>query len=394
MSMHIYGYHICSNLILAIVMAATSIFYSEAADIAVPDSLMRVDSVKSRQISSGQIRRQDSPNWWWNRLKANSLQLNDTTVDYPKFLGFCVKVYNWGDKFFNSYDPEYVQGTGKRWKASVKTDNWADSYAFKFHKDHTMRLMSDIYCNAGVYLQYMAVSVGYSIDLSNVIGNKPMSHKKFEASFTCSLFSIDFNYAENTGGSYIRKYGDFNNGRLFKLPFPGVSMYSMSVDAYYFFNHKRYSQGAAYSFAKLQKRSTGSFILGFDYHRQNITFDMMTMPDPLKAITTIPLDTYRVHYNSYSLIFGYGYNLVFARRWIFNATTMPLMGISRCYDDSLEGKRNIISLGLKFRTSLTWNIGNYFLGLSFKLDGHSYLSPNHHFFNAIENLAGSVGVRF
>ena len=45
-----------------------------------------------------------------------------------------------------------------------------------------MRLMGDIYCNLGAYLQYMAVSVGYSLDMSNIIGNKPILHKKMGTS--------------------------------------------------------------------------------------------------------------------------------------------------------------------------------------------------------------------
>ena len=49
---------------------------------------------------------------WWNLLKKGQLNLADTTVIYPRFLGFCVNVYNWADKTFNSYDTDYVTGTG------------------------------------------------------------------------------------------------------------------------------------------------------------------------------------------------------------------------------------------------------------------------------------------
>ena len=64
--------------------------------------------------------RKESPDWWWNRLKGRNLDMKDSTVIYPRFLGFCVKVYNWADRTFNSYDTTYVAGTGKRWKAVLR----------------------------------------------------------------------------------------------------------------------------------------------------------------------------------------------------------------------------------------------------------------------------------
>lgn len=67
--------------------------------------------------------------WWWDLAKKGNLNLQDTSVVYPKFIKFCVDMYNWGDRFFNSYDPEYVVGTGKRWKVRILNDNWVDSYS-------------------------------------------------------------------------------------------------------------------------------------------------------------------------------------------------------------------------------------------------------------------------
>ena len=72
------------------------------------------------------VSRSDNPNWWWNRLRHGTLQMNDTSVIYPRFLGFCVNVYNWADRAFNYYDPDYVQGTGRRWKARLVNENWLD----------------------------------------------------------------------------------------------------------------------------------------------------------------------------------------------------------------------------------------------------------------------------
>lgn len=79
---------------------------------------------------------------WFRQLADTHFNFKDTTICYPKFVGFLVNVYNWGDEFFNGTDPEYVQGTGRRWKVLLKNDNWLDSYLMDF--DHmNMRMMSD-----------------------------------------------------------------------------------------------------------------------------------------------------------------------------------------------------------------------------------------------------------
>ena len=54
----------------------------------------------------------------------------------------------------------------------------------------------------------------------------------------------------------------------------------------------------------------------------------------------------------------------------------------------------MLSLGVKGRTSLTWNINDIFMGLQAQIDGSWYRSTDYSLFSSIENLAVSVGVRF
>lgn len=359
------------------------------------DTLTASSGIKNPQTADTvYAKRSDNPDWWWNRLRSHTLEMKDTTVIYPKFMGFCVKVYNWADKTFNSYDTTYVKGTGKRWKAVLRNDNWADSYAFNFRHDMPMRLMGDVYCNLGAYLQYMAVSIGYSLDMSNLIGHKPMLHKKMGFGFSCALFTAEVYYTENTGGSYLRSFGKFNDGKLIKERFPGVFMRTYGIDAYYFLNHKRYSQGAAYSFSKYQVKSAGSFIVGFTYGNRNISLDFSSLPEHLLKYLTIPVEKYQFHYNNYCIMAGYGYNLAFAKNWLYNFTAIPAVGLNQCYDDSLEGKQNMLSLGVKSKMSLTWNISDFFIGIQGAFDGSWYRSSDYSLFSSTENFSASIGIRF
>ena len=342
--------------------------------------------------------RSSSPNTdshnWWELLKHNRLNLNDSTVEWPRFLRFCLDVYKWGDVTFNSYDTTYVAGTGRRWKTRFTSENWADSYAMHIGKNMPIRMMGDIYSSIGAYLQYMAVSVGYSIDLTHLISNKPIDHKKFEFGFNCARFNISMYYHENTGGTFMRKFGQYNNGHLFKLSFPGLSLYKFGIDGYYFGNNRRYSQGAAYNFSKFQKRSAGSWIIGLSYTDLNVNLDLRKLDARLMPYLTVMAADYRFHYNSYSLLGGYGYNWVLNRHLLLNLTVIPAIGLSHCYEDSLEGTGMMTAISGRSMTSLTYNKGDFFACLIGKVDGNWYKSHHYSFFSSIETLQANIGLRF
>lgn len=332
--------------------------------------------------------------WWWNQFIRGKLNINDPDVIYPPFLKFCLDVYKWGDRFFNSYDPEYVVGTGKRWKARVVNDNWADSYLMNFPNKMDLVMSSDVYANIGAYIQYMAVSLGYSWDINTVFRGRPLDHKKWEFGFNCALFDIALYYQENDGGTNLRKFGEYNGRHYFKKPFTGVNLWTAGIDAIYFFNHKRYSHGAAYNFSKFQKRSQGSWIIGFFHTNLKVNFDFNQLPTELLPYLTVPADNYVFHYNSYSLTAGYGYNWVIKPKLLFNVTILPSFGITHCYEDSLEGAKYMPAVDLSARNSLTYNLGNFFFSAIYRQKSHWYKSGTYSLVSSVHNFSANIGFRF
>ena len=331
---------------------------------------------------------------WWYLLKKGKLSLNDTTVVYPKFLKFCVGVYHWADRFFNTFDPEYVEGTGYRWKARLVNENWTDSYALLFRNTRiSMRTLSSLNDNIGAYLQYMAVSVGYSVDLNTVFSGKKTDHSRFETNFSCALFNFDLFYYHSTG-TRVRRFSEYLDGHYIDMDFPGVSSSNFGVSLYYFFNHKRYSQGAAYSFAKYQRKSAGSWMAGLTYSNLNIGMDFTDIADELKPYMQFPSDYLRLHYYSYCVLFGYGYNWVWHPKWLFNISAMPSVGFNHCYEDSSDGSGRQFALNIHGRTSLTYNHRSLFCSVIGKITGNWYISKNLSLFNAIEYFSLNVGFRF
>ena len=335
----------------------------------------------------------DNRNWWY-LLKHGKLNLSDTTVVYPKFLKFCVDVYNWGDHFFNSYNPDYVVGTGHRWKARLVNENWTDSYALLFKNSGThLRMLSDFNSNIGAYLHYMAVSIGYSIDMKTIFTGKKNDHSRFETNFNCALFNFDLYYTHSSGTN-IRQLSGYRNNHIFKSDFPGLKANNFGVSIYYFLNNKKYSQGAAYNFSKFQKRSAGSWMFGFTYSNLDIEMDFETLDPELRPYFDISSDYLRLHYYSYCALFGYGYNWVWHPKWLFNITVMPSIGANHCYEDASDGSGTQFALNIHGRTSLTYNHRSLFVSLIGKITGNWYTSKNLSLFNAVEFFSANVGFRF
>lgn len=354
-------------------------------------------SVRANEPDPGQLKplvKTREQRWWWNLARQGKLNLADTSVIYPKFIKFCVDVYNWGDRTFNSYDPDYVVGTGKRWKFRIVNENWTDSYIMALPNGLKTNMLSNLYSNIGAYIQYMAVSYGYTYDMANIVGGSANDHKKLEFGFNCARFNAEIYYQENTGGTFLRKFGKYKNGKIFKERFPGVELHNLGIEAYYFFNNRRYSQGAAYNFSKIQKKSQGSFLIGFNYSNQKINFDFSQLPDNLKPFLTIPAKSYLFHYKSYNLLVGYGFNWVIHSRLLFNVSVMPSFGASHCYEDSLEGEKWMFAFNINGRGSLTYNLGNYFFGLMSKMNGHLYRSGTYSLFSFVQNFSANIGIRF
>ncbi|MDE6381036.1 MAG: DUF4421 domain-containing protein [Muribaculaceae bacterium] len=334
---------------------------------------------------------EDTNRNWWHLLRKGQLKMNDPTVEWPGFLGFCVKVYNWGDRVFSSTDPDYVVGTGKKWRARIINDNWADSYHMVIRSKFNSVMMTPLHVLWGASLQYMAVSYTYTVDLTHMLTGSPINYKKQEFGFNCARFSVDGYYYSNHG-TYIRSFKGYK-GYLHES-FSGINMQIFGIDSYYFINGYKYSQGAAYNFSKIQKRSQGCLMAGFSYCNQDITLDFSKLPDDLLPYLKLNDLYYRFHYNDYNLLVGYGYNCVINPHWLYNITVIPGIGFNHCYEDSSDGSSKLFSVSGRAMTSFTFNSGNWFAGLQGKIRGNWYQSGPLHLFNAVESIVLSGGIRF
>ncbi len=323
----------------------------------------------------------------------------DTIASWGKFPRFCIKTYRWGDKFFNSYDSVYVKGTGNRFNIKLRTESWSDFYNFYFDEEPRTRMtmMSNPTTSAGFWLTYMAVSVGYDMNIGKYFGGGASRHK-WSFQFNCSLFAADAYFSTNNTGSTIKRLGPKGHIKHTDIDFDGINNESWGLDLYYFFNHKKYSQAAAFAFSKVQTKSSGSFYAGLSFWGLSYDFDFNLLPEDAKV--QIPLQQYGYYYrtrsSNYAFRLGYGYNWVFHKGWLLAISESPIIGVRRGWLLNLNENRTSFSFYNRIRASIVYNNSNYrwFAGMVIRLENALFYDKTHTMLGSIASIEASVGYRF
>ena len=392
-------------LILSLLFAATLLSWGQEPLTLAPSTQDTIQETSRLQRAKARIQQRidDKLNepydttrnsgYWWRALKHGHVDFNDSTMGYPKFVMFCYRTYVWGDRAFNSYDSDYVVGTGKNWKLFLKSNNWVDSYIGHPVKDVNQIINSNLVSNIGITLSFMAVSVGYSLGVSNLIHGDNVSNK-VDFSFTCARFAADAYYWENKNdinATYRIKNAD--NVRH-KVRQSGVSRKAMGLTAYYFFNNKRYAQAAAYCFSKYQKRSAGSWLAGFSLQHYDVKIDVEKLSEDVRPLFPTQADAPRILYNDYCLLFGYGHNWVLSSNWLLNFTITPYIGYRYNHFPNTGDKSSNVSLNCRARLAAVYNHRQFFMGFQSYADHHRYASKNSRLVNSLLDFSVLAGIRF
>lgn len=193
----------------------------------------------------------------------------DSIAQKGRFHRFCVNTYKWTDKFFNGADTTYVQSTGYRMNVNLRTSSWSDFNEFHFAGDDQIRLSSPTTATIGFDVAYMAVALGYDVNINKLFGAVDRTKSRFNFDFTSARFSGRLYRIKNGYGMNLTSIGEQHDVDYF---FKDVETAVWGVDAFYYFNCKRYSNAAATNFGKIQRKSQGSFITGFAYQHSKMNF--------------------------------------------------------------------------------------------------------------------------
>lgn len=328
--------------------------------------------------------------------RASAFAFNlDSIAAMGRFPRFCVNTYRWGDRFFNGYDTTYVMPTEHRFNVKFKNDTWLNNYGFRFQNDKRLDLTTQASSSGGLWLTYMAISVGYDINFKQLLGTDSGDRRhRFSFQFNCMLFGAELYWEKSDVNARMR------SGNIEGVAgYPGlkwnINTDSWGADIYYFFNHKHYSQAAAFNYGRIQVRSSGSFYAGLSMWGENNFFDFSALPGEIRmSIPEEYRNGYRAKNSNYTFKLGYGYNFVFRRKFTLGLSEAPYVGLRKGYVGDDGNVRYGVALYNRGRMSFIFNRNPWFAGIIANVDTAIIHDSKHSLFNTTFNIEASVGYRF
>ena len=308
-------------------------------------------------------------------------------------------------KDFNAIDTTYISPNLYNLAFMLEHSTWYEHYRLgnNASKDpQRLNFSPSLGTKLGIYFGWRWIFLGYTFDIEDLFGDNKNKPKKKEMSLNIysSKFGVDLYYRKTGSDFKLRSFDNIgiDNPSLENKHFDGLESSIKGLNAYWIFNHRKFSYPAAYSQSTNQRRSAGSFMAGFSYSQHRISFDYEKLPPTILERINPSLKFSHIKYSDYSLGFGYGYNWVFAKNWVSNLSLLPGIGYkkSKIDDNDFRNESWIkdINFDLITRAGIVYNNAKYFVGASLVLHTYDYRKPSLSVTNSFGTLRIYAGFNF
>ena len=303
--------------------------------------------------------------------------------------------------FFMGCDTNYVTPQKYYLTAQAELSYWHDYYFMRSSETgNSMVIQSDPSAILGGYVYYSILGYGMVWNLNDLgIPAGKTNGTSLRQTFmihTAKIFAEYYMF--NSGkGAEIRSVSGVNL-REQDRTFRGLDSWCNGVSAVYMFNNRHFSWPAAFGENAVQRKSCGSWSVGFQYNRQRVSFDADELPAFLVETIDSTLLFRHVDYNDYNISVGYSYNWVLGRNVLFAASLIPSLGYRHSNITEAQSERhsilNNLSTDLNLRMSLFWNNTKYFTGVILETHTYSYRRDKFGLTNTYGTLKYVLGLNF
>lgn len=274
-------------------------------------------------------------------------------------------------------DDEYITPNYYNWTVMLQNSNYGEKYKISNGKQ-TIEFEPNFTYKLGGYIGWRWIFLGYSFDIGHWINPNRIAPKQdWQLSLYSARVGCDLFYRE-TGDKFKIKDISNINTKVSELEFSGLNVKMKGINLYYIFNYKHFSYPAAFAQSTNQRRSCGTFKLGFSYSEHNVNFDIKQLPEPILN----ELDTARfydkVKYKDYALTFGYAYNWVFSKNWLACVSLEPGIGFKKSEIRASKNENLLkhfirnLNFDIVSRAAVVWNNSKYYAGVSLITNTYNY----------------------
>lgn len=310
----------------------------------------------------------------------------------------------------NDVDTLYISPNKYNFAFMLEQSTWFEHYRLgggQGSKNQSINFAPNANAKIGLYFGWRWIFLGVSFDVKDLFGihKSPYEKRRKEIAFNLysSKFGVDL-YSRRTGSDFkITSYSNFDlENDYVDTHFKGFESKIKGLNAYWIFNHRKFSYPAAFSQSTNQRRSCGSLMAGFSYSQHRITFDQTLLPEEMQQQIQPSLQFHNLKYTDYNLSVGYGYNWVFAKNCLLNLSLLPAIGFKKARVDdrptnSESGWKKWIkdvNFDLITRAGITWNNSKFYIGASLVLHTYDYRKENFSMTNSFGSLRVYMGLNF
>lgn len=326
----------------------------------------------------------------------SAVSVSDKPSFFSKIYGIARNV----GRFFNQVDSNYVKPSPKGLTVMAGVRAVHEFYDIRSRNDDArLSIVSDMSYAIGGYVYWKAIGVGGFLNLNPLWekgGKSGVSGRRLTFKLNTSKLIGEAYYFKSSENSRISNiYSDIIPDNMYE--FNGLKAYMLGANIAYVFNNRKYSWTSAFSKnTAVQKRSSGSFMLGFSFVYQNTNVDQGKIPDEIKDNMGSFMLFNRIRYWDYAVRFGYGYNWVIGKRWMISLASNPALGYRHMSKDDIgTSKRSLFdSVSCDFVNDLAvkWRGDKYSLTVTYDLHTSLYWDRNLVLSNNVGTIRFLVGV--
>lgn len=314
---------------------------------------------------------------------------------------------------FDRMDTTYITPNKYNWAFMLQNTNSYEVYSL-YDKANGQKLSFSPKPSIkfGPYLGWRWIFLGYTFEMSSLNDKLKSEKTEFELSLYSAMVGCDLIYRRTGNDFRLRRItGMDESARQYEgTSCSGINVKVTGINAYYIFNHNRFSYPAAFAQSTVQRKSCGSWKMGFSYTRHFLDFNYEALPYELTHNPDHELSSdFQVNnlkYTDFSISCGYAYNWVFKRNWLFCISFSPAIGYKKTDSDVTDvtqrGQSTFFSannlknfnIDATLRAGLVWNTTKYFGGLSLIVHNYNYRHNRLNISNTFGTLNMYVGLNF
>lgn len=319
---------------------------------------------------------------------------------------------------FNAIDSTYITPNKYNWAFMLQNTNSFENY--KLHsreRDQQLVFSPKPAFKFGPYIGWRWIFLGYTFEVGS-LGNGAHSRKtELELSLYSAMLGCDLIYRRTGNDFRLRKIKGFGEEAesVEGTSCSGINVKVTGINAYYVFNHKRFSYPAAFAQSTVQRKSCGTWKTGISCTQHELDFNYKGLPEKLthnEAHQLSPEFMFdKLKYTDLSFSLGYAYNWVFKRNFLLCASISPAIGYKITHIDPISEAEGLITTEEKNnpffplhlndfnfdvigRLGLVWNNTKYFAGLSLIIHNYNYRHHKLSINNTFGTLNFYIGLNF